>query len=209
MKKEYFSLLPYYSFQCDENLIKDLIAEVNKCPTKVGNRVNETLTNHGDIFYNENLFNWISKCLEQLKPDFNLPTEINLVMVDCWANESKKLNAHHRHSHPNSFLSGILYLTTHETGNTVFYKKNHWFENFEFVDFHRQEVVQKVKPIAGNLIVFPSYLEHSVLGMTTNDQRLTISFNAFLSGKFGRLTTNLEMSVKSLKQKYIEIQSSK
>ena len=44
-------------------------------------------------------------------------------------------------------------------------------------------MVNSVSPVEGALVLFPSYLDHSVNENISNDERIVISFNVTLSLK--------------------------
>mgnify|MGYP006216310181 CR=1 FL=1 len=88
------------------------------------------------------------------------------------------------HVHPNSFLSGVFYLNTYEdAGDLVFH---HHAKN---IDYHKQPIdafkenvnynsdYWRVTPEDGDLIVFPSFLNHSVEENKNDYPRMVLSFN--------------------------------
>jgi hypothetical protein len=207
MHKHFFDLLPYFSFECSQALVDELLVDIKNIDSnKIGketinNKLNTTLVNTNGVFYNENLLLWLDQCLLNIKKELHIKPELNIPVVSCWANKSTKLEGHHQHTHPNSFLSGILYLTTHESGYTHFFQKNHFFEKFQtYTLTDIINVEEKIKPTAGKLIIFPSHLEHKVSGLVSNEVRYTISFNAFFSGKLGKFSSDLDMSVKTVRE---------
>jgi uncharacterized protein (TIGR02466 family) len=109
-----------------------------------------------------------------------------------WGNRSEFQQWHHPHVHHNSLISGIFYLVNSDSC-TWFSVENIWdlWSNslglkpyFDRENFSR--VIHKEKTIRGNLLIFPSYLYHSVDENTNVDyDRYTISFNTFPCGKIG------------------------
>jgi hypothetical protein len=108
--------------------------------------------------------------------------------------------------HPNSFMSGILYLSEdHSGGLTEFMTDNLWWNNFKWLMFgnnpNARTINQKYAPQKGKLLLFPSELQHGVTAVIDNSTRYTISFNTFFSGpisdtKKGRV--RLELKSKSV-----------
>ena len=113
----------------------------------------------------------------------------------CWATVLAKGAAHKMHSHPNNFLSGVYYVRTHPGADTI-----------NFHDPRRQtsvirppvlaltaentdQVVVKVRD--GTLLMFPSFLEHSVDANMGNAERISISFNAMFSSFTEKLSKPL------------------
>ena len=106
-------------------------------------------------------------------------------ITGCWANVLAKGAAHKAHSHPNNFLSGVYYVRTHPGTDTLNF---HDPRNqagvirppvVELTAENTDQVVVRVKN--GTLLVFPSYLQHSVDANMSEEERISISFNIMFS----------------------------
>ena len=106
-------------------------------------------------------------------------------ITGCWANVLAKGAAHKAHSHPNNFLSGVYYVRTHPGTDTLNF---HDPRNqagvirppvVELTGENTDQVVIRVKN--GTLLVFPSYLQHSVDTNMSEEERISISFNIMFS----------------------------
>jgi len=121
----------------------------------------------------------------------DLPHEI----TGCWANVLTRGAAHKLHSHPNNFLSGVYYVCTGPGADTI---------NFhdprpqaavmrppvvELTAENTDQVVIRVRD--GTLLMFPSYLEHSVDATTSNEERVSVSFNVMFSSFAERVSKPL------------------
>jgi uncharacterized protein (TIGR02466 family) len=120
----------------------------------------------------------------------NLLGEISDIQItQSWLNYNPPGTSHHKHSHANSILSGVVYLQTDEnTGNLNLYRfenqsrqlhneVTNWNSyNYEYVYF---------PPKVGNMFLFPSTLSHSVEENKSTISRISLSFNTFYSGSFG------------------------
>lgn len=104
---------------------------------------------------------------------------------EMWGNILEPGGEQAMHAHANSFISGVLYLNApHPSANLVFHRPQSGTE-FVFSNFHKNSELtrynaprQQIGPIdAGDLVLFPSYLLHSV---PKNDgpTRLSVAFNA-------------------------------
>ena len=106
-------------------------------------------------------------------------------ITGCWATVLAKGAPHGAHSHPNNFLSGVYYLRIQPGADTI-----------NFHDPRRQTYVIRPPVVAltaentdqvvlrvtkGTLLLFPSYLEHSVDVNTSAEERISISFNVMFS----------------------------
>ena len=106
-------------------------------------------------------------------------------ITGCWANVLAKGAAHKAHSHPNNFLSGVYYLRTHPGTDTINFHDPRTQTGIirppvtELTSENTDQVVVKVKN--GSLLVFPSYLQHSVDANMSDEERISISFNVMFS----------------------------
>jgi len=113
---------------------------------------------------------------------FNKKTPI--YFTDSWININNYKDSNQLHFHPHSFLSGVYYIEVPiNSGNIVFENPgqdvmcSNWdindIENFNSLN----SPYYKVVPETGNLLLFPSWLKHSVESNMTNKERVSISFN--------------------------------
>jgi uncharacterized protein (TIGR02466 family) len=175
----------FFTFLCEDQLT-DRILELAKNKSYVSNNSNKITDD--DYFFDKELFNWFDDCLEKAKIKLGFPEHITLPITTCWTNKTTKLMGHHKHRHPNSFISGIFYLTTHDSSPTIFYQNNFWISeiNNQFkIDkntFREHIDTGKIYPKKSMLILFPSNTVHSVNGLPKNEERFTVSFNTYISG---------------------------
>jgi uncharacterized protein (TIGR02466 family) len=103
----------------------------------------------------------------------------------CWANISPKGAVHLPHSHPNNYLSGIYYVHTADGADSVtFYDPSDINGIFApqlraANKYNYKEYTIPAKP--GRLVVFPSWLRHGVPENTSDQFRISISFNIVFS----------------------------
>jgi len=190
---------PIYSFTCDEKITNEVLSEVEKLDYRanVSNQVSI-----GD-FYHKELICWFDQCLNEIKTANQIDSNIDFPITGCWANKTAKLMKHHAHSHPNSFLSGIFYLTENTGSETVFVLENFLNKHYSGFNIGPEVITGSVAPTKGTLIVFPSYLTHSVNVLKSNEFRYTIAFNAFIQGTLStKNTTQLTLKTTSLHEKY-------
>lgn len=111
------------------------------------------------------------------------PTDTSNVRIESWANALRFGQYNTLHSHPNATWSGVYYLADNETIDA------HPFSGkFEFTDprpgasIHYREGSNLygrflVNPNAGQLLMFPSWLEHMVHPYFGQGERISIAFN--------------------------------
>jgi len=101
-------------------------------------------------------------------------------------NYCKKGEFHHQHKHPNSFISGIFYVKSNANKDKIYFYKNQYQQlsittkNYNL--YNSESWWLEVE--TGDLILFPSSLEHKVATVET-DLRVSLSFNTFLKGTLG------------------------
>lgn len=117
--------------------------------------------------------------------------EIYLSITDSWYRETKPYKNHPLHNHPNSLISGVVYLNVPKNSlhhSRLNFETGHFiFKGFEF---HYTQNVNKYNakmtyvPVeTGSIILFPSWMEHYVTeNESTTESRKVISFNTFIKG---------------------------
>lgn len=118
-----------------------------------------------------------------------------LEITGAWATVLAKGATHRLHSHPNNFLSGVYYVRTSPGADTInFHDPRSQAQVIrppvvELTAENTDQVVVRVK--SGTLLVFPSYLEHSVDANMGNEERISISFNIMFSSFTEKLSKPL------------------
>jgi uncharacterized protein (TIGR02466 family) len=115
--------------------------------------------------------------------------KITPYITQSWLNYTDTNEHHHKHNHPNSLVSGILYLNANEKFDKVeFYKDDYnmikpEIKNFNF--FNSESWWLPVK--TGQIMLFPSSLSHSVSIKKGTNTRVSLAFNVFIKGGVGSL----------------------
>lgn len=103
----------------------------------------------------------------------------------CWATILTPGAEHKAHHHPNNFLSGVYYVRTHPGADTINFHDPRNQTGIlrppvvELTAENTDQVVVQVKN--GTLLVFPSFLRHSVDANMSEEERISISFNVMFS----------------------------
>ena len=164
------------------------------------NYINELKKNDPEGVKKSNLLGWHSK-------DFNMKDEmvlnffdsikpnINSALIDmgwddpinkinitsAWSIINKKNASNARHIHSNSYISAVYYVSAptncgdilfHDPREARIIRKPNKIKPNKL----NAEVVN-ITPQSGLLVLFPSYLHHSVDINTSNEERIVISFN--------------------------------
>lgn len=110
---------------------------------------------------------------------------LSWLIKEMWTNRLETGGAQTVHSHANSFISGVVYLTdTHPSARTVFRRdmggREYVFSNAnERARMGPFNATDWVSPPAraGDMVLFPSYLLHEV-PRNEGGERMTLAFNA-------------------------------
>ena len=127
---------------------------------------------------------------------YNPKHKVNLRITQSWTNYTEPGQWHHKHSHPNSFVSGVFYPQANkETDKIYFYRDG--FQQIKFPPenwnvWNSESWWFEIG--TGDLILFPSSLTHMVEEVQGDQTRISLSFNAFPVGSIGE-----EVSLTGLK----------
>lgn len=112
--------------------------------------------------------------------------ELDWTIKEMWMNVLEPGGSQFMHSHANSFVSGIIYLTApHPAARTIFQKSagagefvfKHDAAQGKVNEFTAERwVVPEVGP--GDLVLYPSHLLHGVPPNQAGDRRITLALNA-------------------------------
>lgn len=111
---------------------------------------------------------------------------VSLKITQSWVNYTNQGQFHHKHSHPNSIISGVFYVQTNPDDKIFFYKEGYQQIKLppnNFNEFNSESWWFNV--LTGNLILFPSHLTHMVPTVEGSEQRISLSFNTFPVGIVG------------------------
>ncbi len=116
-------------------------------------------------------------------------------ITGCWANINASGASHAIHSHPNNFLSGIYYVHTHPGADSVNFhdpRPQTGIIRPPVTELTSQNTDQVVVTVSdGMLLMFPSYLAHSVAPNESDKLRISISLNMVFSLYAERLSRPL------------------
>ena len=129
---------------------------------------------------------------------------IKLKLTQSWANYNEKNTHHHSHSHPNSIVSGVMYLQN--TAPIIFersYHNNFWpqfhFNHTGSTIFNSSDIT--VNTENGVLLLFPSTTFHRVSPNTSENCRISISLNTFPMGTLGEKEKLTQLKLDELKDR--------
>jgi len=102
-------------------------------------------------------------------------------LENSWSNKQGKGSSLRRHCHPNSKISGALYINVdQDSSKLVFFNTNPYvkYEDYEeLTEFNWTTFY--IQPVNCELVLFPSWLEHgSNEEVNNSEERVVISFNS-------------------------------
>ena len=117
----------------------------------------------------------------------SLKDNLSLQLTQSWVNYTKKGQFHHKHAHPNSIISGVFYIQAIKGIDKIYF----FNDRFNQIKTYPKELNPYnsdswwLPATTGTLYLFPSHLTHMVEQVTTDDTRISMSFNTFYKGTIG------------------------
>jgi uncharacterized protein (TIGR02466 family) len=112
---------------------------------------------------------------------------VEAYITQSWLNYTKPGEYHHRHEHPNSYISGVLYVNADPEKDKIYFYKSGYkrisLPTERFNPFNSESWWFNVGTC--DMVIFPSYLTHMVEQTVSTDTRISLSFNTFLKGYIG------------------------
>ena len=182
---------PVYKTKLNREFSKKEILFIDK--NKLDTHKNEgNLTSNNNYILNKKEFKNLKKELNLVVKDyFNkiiLPRDtIMPCITQSWLNYTKVDQYHHKHRHPNSLISGVLYINSNEK----FDKINFFNEKYNAITIEAKEWNIWNSPSwwfpvkTKDIILFPSSLTHMVETKKGDNTRISLAFNVFIKGKIG------------------------
>lgn len=145
------------------------------------------------------IFSFAQTCCESFVETILEPQTVpEIYITTAWANYTEKGGYHHKHQHANSFLSGVLYVQVADGDKVEFY---HPYDPHQrlYLPAANYNIFNslswEIPAHNGLLLIFPSYLHHSVPVKLTDGTRIALSFNTYLRGNIGNeiLSNHLQL----------------
>jgi uncharacterized protein (TIGR02466 family) len=124
---------------------------------------------------------------EYFKTVYAPKQDTKLCITQSWCNYTEPGQFHHKHAHPNSFLSGVLYPQANAETDKIYFYKDGWQQlktpTEEWNPYNSDS--WWMEAYTGRMFIFPSNLTHMVETVQGKDTRISLSFNTFPTGNFG------------------------
>jgi len=178
---------PVGVIQIDEALNKNILAFLNSNKINYQKNIGGNAISVDENFLDNDELSDVKQVLtdsvnEYFKITANPNPDMELYITISWINVLENGESHHVHHHPNSIVSGVFYVDSHEEDTISFI--NPRFDMFGNFSFSHD---WKIPVINGRLLMFPSTLKHHIVSRpnTCKGTRISISFNTWIKGKIG------------------------
>ena len=147
----------------------------------------------------KNIKKFLDKCCKEYLDTVICPkNNIELYITQSWLNYTEADQYHHKHEHPNSVVSGVLYFDSDIEKDKILF--SHPISYQQIVPETNKEKFNLWNsrtwffPVeTGNLFMFPSSTTHQVETKQGNNTRISLAFNTFYKGSVGSNTNLTEL----------------
>lgn len=130
---------------------------------------------------------WIMQNIKEYIVTVYGNSDLDVYITQSWANYTEPNEFHHKHSHPNSFISGVFYISAIKGEDMIrfFRDRVSLFDIQSTVknNYNSGDVCILVE--TGDLVLFPSSFQHEVPQTISKETRISIAFNTFIRGYIG------------------------
>jgi len=112
----------------------------------------------------------------------------DIKLLNYWININGKGAYNRKHNHPQANFSGVYFIQSPKNCGELIFDNPHSFTAFDELSSYKKDFINQgyqhkaiaVKPKAGRLIIFPSYLMHGVQENESDEERISIAFNCIV-----------------------------
>ena len=137
-------------------------------------------------------------CKEYLETIICPKNNIDLYITQSWLNYTEANQYHHKHEHPNSVVSGVLYFDSDIKNDKILFSHSRGYQQIspetDKEKFNLWNSGTWFFPVeTGNLFMFPSSTTHQVETKQGNNTRVSLAFNTFYKGNLGENASLTEL----------------
>ena len=126
-------------------------------------------------------------------------TRQKIEMKQSWVNINNQGDSHPRHMHPNSYLSGVMFIKSALDSPSLLFENQ--FKPYSMYvniydgsdptlpqnEYYNCEIAaQGIEPVPGRILLFPSPSPHFVPRSDSKSERITLAFNTWPTRPFGK-----------------------
>ena len=191
----------FTDFVVDEDIsneldFQELYKEIKEY--KIENNQGNNFSNRGGWQSQSIDFNLVVSKYQNMKRLFDVITgliqhfinnpKVNIGLSDAWINVNQSNHYNSLHFHPNSLLSGTVYVSLpdnlNDTEGHLVFTRERSFRDYSIASMFAEENNNqyttdsfRIKPKVGKIVFFPSYLQHEVEPHYKEGERISIAFN--------------------------------
>ena len=182
---------PIYMSKLDRDLTKKELSFINKIKSDC-NKNEGNITSNDNYILNQKVFSKLKEDLDLRVQDYfkkvlSVTNAVAPYITQSWLNYTETKQYHHKHTHPNSLVSGVFYVNCHEELDKIkFFNEGYKTIKPEIKDwnlYNSETWWFTVK--TGDIILFPSSLTHMVENKEGTNTRISLAFNVFIKGTIG------------------------
>ena len=182
---------PIYISKLDRELSKEELSFIDTTKLETYNTEGK-ITSKDNYILNNKIFKDLKEDLDLRIKDYfdkviSSSNSITPYITQSWLNYTETNQYHHKHQHPNSFVSGVFYINSDEENDKIkFFNDKYSNIKPEVKDWNiwnSQTWWFSVK--TGDVILFPSSLTHMVETKQGDNTRISLAFNVFIKGTVG------------------------
>tara|TARA_R110000824_G_scaffold125577_1_gene284772 strand:+ start:1247 stop:1864 length:618 start_codon:yes stop_codon:yes gene_type:complete len=183
---------PVYTTKINRGFTKQELQFVNEqkkhCTKNAGN-----INTKDNYILNRKEFKNIKKfldkqCKEYLDIVIGPKNNIEIFITQSWLNYTEKNQFHHKHEHPNSVVSGVLYFNSDIKNDKITFTHPVFYTQIkpEIDKYNLWNSSTWFFPVeTGGLFMFPSSTTHQVETKQGKNTRISLAFNTFYKGTIG------------------------
>ena len=183
---------PVYISKLERKFTDTELKFVKKSKLKIFPNEGNTTSNNNYIL-NEKPFNTLKKELDKIIKDYfdkviSPSNNIKPYITQSWLNYTEKDQYHHKHAHPNSVVSGVLYFDSDKKNDKILFSSNKGYQQIspKIKDFNIWNSETWFFPVeTRDLFMFPSSTIHQVETKQGDNTRISLAFNTFYKGTVG------------------------
>jgi len=139
----------------------------------------------------KNIKKFLDKCCKDYLDTIICPkNNVELYITQSWLNYTEANQYHHRHEHPNSVVSGVLYFNSDIKNDKILFTSSKGYQQIKpEIDNTKWNLWNSgtwfFSVETGNLFMFPSSTTHQVESKKGTNTRISLAFNTFYKGTVG------------------------
>jgi uncharacterized protein (TIGR02466 family) len=185
---------PIYTTRIDRGFTKQELQFVKEQKKHCKNNTGNINTKDNYILNRKefkNIKKYLDKCCKDYLDKIICPkNNTELYITQSWLNYTEPYQYHHKHEHPNSVVSGVLYFDSDIKNDKILFSHPIPYQQIQpEIDNEKFNLWNSSTwffPVqTGDLFMFPSSTTHQVETKQGTNTRISLAFNTFYKGTIG------------------------